>query len=66
MIVFNKLWETMKQKGGLTYMLRKKGGIESKTIHRLKANDIIETKTLDKIRVALDCKLEDIMEYTKE
>lgn len=47
-------------------MLRKKGGIESKTIHRLKANDIIETKTLDKIRVALDCKLEDIMEYTKE
>ncbi|MBQ4116072.1 MAG: helix-turn-helix transcriptional regulator [Clostridia bacterium] len=66
MIVFNKLWELMKQKGVSTYMLREKCGIDSKTVRRLKANENIETKTLDKLCSALDCKIEDIMEFIKE
>lgn len=63
MIVFNKLWLTMKQKGFTTYKLREKCGIDSKTIRRLKANENIETKTLDKICTALNCKIEDIAEF---
>ena len=63
MIVFDKLWETMKQKGVSTYMLREKCGIDSKTIRRLRANENTETKTLDKLCKALDCKIDDIMEY---
>ena len=43
MIVFNRLWETMKNKGVSTYYLREKCGIDSKTIRRLKANENIET-----------------------
>ena len=66
MIVFNKLWETMKRQGVSTYVLREKCGIDSKTIRRLKANDNIETKTLDKLCVALNCKLEDIAEFVRE
>ena len=66
MIVFNKLWETMKKQGVSTYVLREKCGIDSKTIRRLKANDNIETKTLDKLCVALNCKLEDIAEFVRE
>ena len=66
MIVFNKLWETMKSKGFSTYTLREKCGIDSKTIRRLKANDNIETKTLNKICTALDCKIEDIIEFIKD
>ncbi len=66
MIVFDKLWVTMKQKGISTYKLREKGGIDSKTIRRLKANENIETKTLDKICTALDCSIEDIMEFIHE
>lgn len=66
MIVFNKLWEVMKEKGISTYMLREKCGIDSKTVRRLKANDNIETKTLSKLCCALDCKLEDIAEYIKD
>ena len=66
MIVFNKLWETMKQKGISTYALREKCGIDSKTVRRLKANENIETKTLNKLCEALDCKIEDIMEFIKE
>ena len=66
MIVFDKLWKIMDEKGVSTYFLREKCGIDSKTIRRLKANENIETKTLDKICSALDCRLEDIAEYVKE
>ena len=65
MIVFDKLWDTMKEKGVSTYLLREKCGIDSKTIRRLKANENIETKTLNKICEALDCELQDMAEYRK-
>ena len=63
MIVFDKLWIVMKERGFSTYRLRENCGIDSKTIRRLKANENMETKTLDKICAALDCRLEDIAEY---
>ena len=63
MIIFDKLWVLMKKKGVSTYQLRERCGIDSKTIRRLRAN---ETKTLDKLCAALDCKLEDIAEYRKD
>ncbi len=63
MIVFDKLWTTMEAKGFSTYMLREKCGIDSKTVRRLKANENIETKTLCKLCEALNCKIEDIMEF---
>ena len=66
MIVFDKLWLMMEQKGVSTYYLREKAGIDSKTIRRLKANENIETKTLDRLCGALDCRLEDIAEYVPE
>ena len=63
MVVFDRLWKTMEEKGVSTYMLREKCGIDSKTIRRLKANENIETKTLAKLCQALGCRLEDIAEY---
>ncbi|MBE6587664.1 MAG: helix-turn-helix transcriptional regulator [Ruminococcaceae bacterium] len=65
MIVFDKLWVTMKERGFSTYRLRERCGIDSKTIRRLKANENIETKTLDKICSALGCRVEDIMEFVE-
>ena len=53
----------MQQKGVTTYWLREKCGIDSKTVRRLKANDNMETKTLNKLCTVLDCRVEDIMEY---
>ena len=53
----------MEKKGFSTYRLRESCGIDSKTIRRLKANDNIESKTLNKLCEALDCKIEDVMEY---
>jgi putative transcriptional regulator len=63
MILFNKLWQTMEDKHISTYRLREECGIDSKTIRRLRANENVETKTLDKLCAALDCRLEDIAEY---
>ncbi len=66
MIIFDKLWKTMEQQGISTYRLREQCGIDSKTVRRLKANENMETKTLDKLCKALNCKLEDIAEYIEE
>ncbi len=63
MIIFNKLWGIMKEKGVSTYLLREKCGIDSKTVRRLRANENMETKTLNKLCTVLDCRLEDIAEY---
>ena len=60
MIVFDQLWETMREKGVTTYVLREKCGIDSKTVRRLRANENIETKTLDKLCAVLNCRIEDI------
>ena len=66
MILFNNVWITMQKKNVTTYWLREQCGIDSKTIRRLKANENIETKTLNKLCKALNCRLEDIAEYIKD
>lgn len=63
MIIYDRLWNTMEEKGVSTYTLREKCGIDSKTIRRLKANENIEMKTIDKICSVLKCRIEDIAEY---
>ncbi len=65
-IIFDKLWDVMREKGVSTYQLREKCGIDSKTVRRLRANDNMETKTLNKLCSALDCRLEDIAEYVPD
>ena len=66
MIIFNRLWATMESRGISTYELREKCGIDSKTIRRLRANENIETKTLDKLCPILCCDLSDIAEFVKD
>ena len=66
MIRFDRLWVTMEKKNVTTYQLREHCGIDSKTIRRLKANDNMETKTLNKLCIYLDCPLEEIAEFVKE
>lgn len=63
MIVFNKLWAKMKREGITTYQLRNTHAIDSKTIQRLKKNDNVTTKTLNKLCSILKCSLNDITEY---
>lgn len=66
MICFDRLWQTMKEKNISTYQLREHCGIDSKTIRRLRANENIETKTLNKLCSVLKCRIEEIAEYQED
>ena len=66
MIVFDRLWETMKEKEVTQYKLIKKYGISPAQITRLKKNENINTHTINMLCELLDCRVEDIMEHKKE
>lgn len=66
MIVFDKLWETMKTKGVSTYTLREKFDFHTDTIRNLRHNRNIETNTLSKLCAILDCRLDEIAEYRQD
>lgn len=65
MISFEKLWNTMKEKGVSQYALIKKYGVSPAQITRLKRNESVSTHTIEMFCEILDCRVEDIMEYKK-
>lgn len=66
MIVFEKLWKTMKEKNISQYQLIKKHGFSTGQLDRLRKNQNVNSYTLNLLCEILDCKLEDIAEYIKE
>jgi DNA-binding Xre family transcriptional regulator len=66
MIIFDRLWNVMKERDISTYRLREMADLQSRTIKRLQNNLSVETKTLDRICKALDCELSDIAEFVKD
>ena len=66
MIVYNKLWETLKKKNISQYKLIKNYNISTGQLDRLRKNGNVSTYTLNQLCEILDCKLEDIAEYKKE
>ncbi len=63
MIVYNRLWETMKKKNISQYYLIKYCKVSAGQIGRLKKNNFVSTHTIDMLCRILDCKVEEIMEY---
>ena len=63
MIVYDKLWETMKEKGISQYKLINIYKISPAQITRLRKNSGVNTNTLDTLCQILDCRIEDIAEY---
>lgn len=53
MIVYDNLWNTMKQKGITQYALTKKYGISPGQITRLKRNESVSTHTIEMARDAI-------------
>ena len=66
MIVFDKLWGTMKERKISQYQLIKKYGFSTGQLDRLRKNQNVNSYTLNSLCEILDCKLEDIAEYTKD
>ena len=65
MIVYNKLWELMKEKGISQYRLHVEG-ISNVTLARLKRNESVTMETVDKLCRILECDVGDIAEYIKD
>lgn len=65
MIVFNKLWQTMKEKNISQYALIKNYGFSTGQLDRLRKNGNINSYTLNQLCEILGCELSDIAEYVK-
>jgi len=65
MIVFTRLWDTMRKKGISQYKLIKDYGISTGQLDRLRKNGNVSTFTLDQLCMILHCKLEDIAEFVE-
>lgn len=65
MINYSPLWKTMREKNITTYTLIEKHHINSRTINNLKHNRSITMYTLERLCNILDCKPNDIVEFTK-
>ncbi len=63
MIVYDRLWTTMKQKGISQYKLIKEYGISSGQLDRLRKNENVSSFTLNQLCKILHCRLEEIAEY---
>lgn len=62
MIIYEKLWEKMKEEKVSQYRLHKEG-LSHSTLTRLKRNEAVSTETIDKLCRILKCSVEEIMEY---
>ena len=63
MISYDRLWQTMKEKGVTQYTLIKKHHISPAQITRLKRNESVSTHTIEVFCNILKCSVEDIMQY---
>lgn len=59
---YNKLWKLLIDKGWTKTKLRQEAGISSSSLAKLGKGENITTDILLKICIALDCKIEDIVE----
>lgn len=66
MIVYDKLWQTLKDKNISQYKLIKVYGISTGQLDRLRKNENVSTFTLNQLCSILQCELQDIAEYKKD
>ncbi len=63
MISYEKLWQTMKEKGITQYALIRQHHVSPAQITRLKRGESVSTHTIEMFCRILNCRVEDVMEY---
>ena len=63
MITYDRLWQTMKQRGVSQYDLYTHYNVNRSQLNRLRHNENVEINTIDKLCNILQCRVEDIMEH---
>ncbi len=66
MIVYDKLWQTMKNKGITQYALINQYNVSAGQLSRLRKNQNISSHTINTLCDILDCQPGDLMEYIRE
>ena len=66
MIVYTKLWETLKERGVSQYKLIRQYGISTGQLDRLRKNENVSTYTLNALCEILNCDLSDIATHVPD
>ena len=66
MITYEPFWNTLKIKNMTQYKLIKEYNVSEGQLSRMRANQNISTHTLDILCGILDCRVEDIIVYSRE
>jgi DNA-binding Xre family transcriptional regulator len=66
MIIYDKLWELLKSNSISMFQFRYWANIGGGTYQRLRKNEPVSTTTLNNICSALDCQINDIVEYIRD
>lgn len=63
MIDYTPFWQTLENSDENWYTLTKKHNLSHSTLHRLKHNKDVSTKTLNDLCRILHCRISDIVQY---
>ena len=63
MIRYDRLWQTMKNRGITQYDLYTHHNVNRSQLDRLRKNQNVEVNTIDRLCNILGCNVEDIMEH---
>lgn len=65
-VSYKKLWHLLLDRDMKKKDLAKASGISPYTINKLNGDGNVTVEVIEKICLALDCKVDDILEFTKE
>ena len=65
MITYEPFWKMLKNSNESTYTLINNHGISSATIDKLRNNKPLTTTTLNDLCMIFNCKIENILKFTK-
>ena len=66
MIVYDRLWQTMKKKGVSQYKLTREYGFSNGQLDRLRKNENVNMYTIDTLCRILQCRIEEIAEFVPD
>ena len=66
LISYKPFYETLFRKQITEYQLIFKQDFSANTLYRMKKGEAISTKTLDALCYALDCEVQDILQFVRE
>ena len=66
MISYDRLWQTMKDRGVTQYALIRQYHVSPSQITRMKRSESVSTHTIEMFCRILHCRVEDIMEYIED